>query len=185
MTGVTGSGGDAWIAVYDTTPATNDEGPLYGTVSLSADVLIQTYNNRKGAGLLALFHEGAGQKGLSLVLYDSGNSDSLVLGTVDPATGQFTALATVPLGGNVTENIWYHLTMDVVVSGANVTVTARVFRHVTPTDPGSPVGAQVATTLSFSGPRPAGVEATGEVGIVGAAASTSVNSSVTNLTIGP
>ena len=185
FTGSTGSGGDAWITVYDATPATPDEDPVYGSVRLSADVLIQTYNNKKGAGLLALFNEGAGQKGLSLVIYDSGNSDSLVLGTVDPATGVFTALTTVSLGGNILENQWYRLTMDVVVSGGNVSVTASVFQHATPTDPNSPLGAQINGTLSFSGTRPVGVGATGEVGIVAAAASTTVNSSVTNFAINP
>jgi len=39
----------------------------------------------------------------------------------------------------------------------------------------------VGATLSFSGARPAGVDATGEVGIVAAATSTDVNSSVTNV----
>ena len=185
FTGSAGAGGDAWITVYDTTPGNPDPGPAYGSVSLTADVLIQTYNNRKGAGLLALFNEGTGLKGLSLALYDSGNSDSVVLGTVDPATGQLTALATVSLGGNIVENSWYRLTMEVAVSGANVTVTGRVFRHATATDPNSPLGAQVGSTLAFSGTRPAGVNAAGEVGMVASAASTSVNSSVTNFTIQP
>jgi hypothetical protein len=75
--------------------------------------------------------------------------------------------------------------MDVVVSGSNVTVTARVFRHMTPADPNSLTGAQVSGTLSFSGARPAGVDATGEVGIVASAVGASVNSSVTNFTINP
>jgi hypothetical protein len=185
FTGSTGSGGDAWITVYDATPGTPDEDPVFGSVNLSADVLIQTYNNKKGAGLLALFNEGTGQKGLSLVVYDSGNSDSLVLGVVNPATGQFTALTTISLGGNILEKAWYRLTMSVVVSGANVAVTGRVFRHTVATDPNSPTGSQVGVTLNFSGARPAGVDATGEVGIVAGAASTSVNSSVTNFTIGP
>ena len=185
FTGSTGAGGDAWITVYDTTPEARDEGPVYGTVSLSADVLIHTHNNKKGAGLLALFNEGTGEKGLTLVLYDSGNSDSLVLGVVNPATGQFQALATVSFGGNITEDEWYRLTMDVAVSGGGVTVTGRVFRHTIPADPNSPADAQVGGTLSFSGALPEGVEATGEVGIVASAASTSVNSSVTNFTINP
>jgi hypothetical protein len=119
------------------------------------------------------------------VLYDSGNSDGLVLGAVNPATGKFTALATVLLGENITENTWYRLTMDVAVSGGNVTVTAKVFRHTVPTDPNSPTGTQVNGTLNFSGALPAGVDATGEVGIVASGASTSVNSSVTNFTINP
>jgi hypothetical protein len=185
FTGSAGSGGDAWITVYDATPGTADEDPVYGSVNLSADVLIQTYNNKKGAGLLSLFNEGTGQKGLSLIIYDSGNSDSLALGVVNPATGQFTALTSVSLGGNIVENAWYRLTMSVVVSGANVAVTGKVFRHTVTTDPNSPTGTQVGVTLNFNGARPAGVDAAGEVGIVAGAASTSVNSSVTNFTINP
>ena len=38
-----------------------------------------------GAGLVALLNEGPGQHGLALILYDAGNSDSLVLATVDQA----------------------------------------------------------------------------------------------------
>jgi len=185
FTGLAPSTGDAWITVYDTTPGTPDPGPVFGSVSLSADVLIQTFSNKKGAGLLALFNEGAGQKGLSLVVYDNGNSDSLALAAVDPATGQFTTLGSIVLSGNIVENAWFRLTMDVVVTGGSVAVTGKVFRHVTTTDPGSALGAQVGTTLTFSGPLPAGVGPTGEVGLVASAISSLVNSSATNFTITP
>jgi hypothetical protein len=177
FTGSTGSAGDAWITVYDTVP--------YGTVSLTADVLIQAYNNKKGAGLLALYNEGPGRKGLALVVSNSGLSDSLVLGTVDPATGAFATLRTVSLTSNILENVWYRLTMDVVVAGSNVTVMAKVFRHAAATDPDGPTGAQIGSTLTFSGVRPAGVEAAGEVGVVATATSAVVTSSVTNFTIYP
>jgi hypothetical protein len=185
FTGQAGSSGDLWITVHDAVPATPDEDSLFGSVSLSADVLIQSYNNKKAPGLLSLFNEGAGKKGLSVFLYDSGGSDALVLGAVDPSTGLFTTLATVSLGSNVLENVWYRLTVDVVVSGPNVTVTAKVFRHATPTDPNSPTGAQMGATLVFSGARPAGVDAIGEVGFAATATSAAVNSSATNLTIYP
>ena len=185
FTGSAGPAADAWITVYDATPATPDEDPIYGTVSLSADVLVQSFSNKKGAGLLALFNEGAGRKGLSLVLFDNGNSDSLVLGAVDPATGVFTTLSTMSLGGNIVEDMWYRLTMDVAVAGGNVAVTAKVFRHTAPADPNSPIGAQISGTLSFSAALPGGVDAAGEVGIVASAVSASVNSSVTNFTINP
>jgi hypothetical protein len=185
FTGSTGSAGDAWITVYDTVPATLAEDSVYGTVSLTADALIQAYNNKKGAGLLALFNEGPGQKGLALVVSNSGLSDSLVLGTVDPATGAFATLGTVSLTSNILENVWYRLTMDVVVAGSNVTVTAKVFRHAAATDPDSPTGAQIGSTLTFSGVRPAGVGAAGEVGVVATATSAVVTSSVTNFTIYP
>ena len=63
FTGSTGSAGDTWITVYDVTPGTPDEDPVFGSVSLSADVQIRPFNNRKGAGLLALFNEGAERQG--------------------------------------------------------------------------------------------------------------------------
>ena len=185
FTGSAGSGGDAWITVYDTTPGTPDAGPLFGGVNLSADVLIQTHNNRKGAGPLALFNEATGKNGLGLILYDRGGSDFLTLAAVDPATGKITTISSVSLGGGVPENAWFRVTMSVVANGGNVTVTGKVFRHAAPSDPGSALGTQVGVTLNFSGARPAGVDATGEVGIVASASSTSVNSSVTNCTIGP
>jgi hypothetical protein len=185
FTGTATSAGDVWITVYDATPATPDADPVFGSVHLAADVLTQSYSNRKGAGLLALFNEGAGQKGLSLVLYDNGNADSLTLAVADPATGAFTVLTSVALGENITENAWYRVMMDVAVNGGTMTVTGKALRHTVATDPNSPTGAQVGGTLTFSGTLPAGVNATGEVGMVASATSTSVNSSVTNFTISP
>jgi len=152
-------------------------------------VLIHRYNNKKGAGLLALFNESAGQKGLSLVVYDNGNTDSLVLGTMNKATGAFTALATVALANNIGEDQWYRLTMDVAVSGSTVTVTGKVFRHTVATDPNSPVDGQVGSTLTFTGSLGAGsltgVSSPGEVGMVAQATSAVVDSSVTNFVIDP
>ena len=104
---------------------------------------------------------------------------------MNPATGKFTTLANVSLGGNIVENTWYRVTMSVTVSGGNVVVAGKVFRHATPSDPDSALGAQIGVTLNFNGARPAGVDAAGEVGMVGSGASTSINSSVANFTIGP
>jgi hypothetical protein len=94
-------------------------------------------------------------------------------------------LKSVKLGKGIVENAWYRVTMDVVVTGADVAVTGRVFRHMTASDPGSGVGVQVGATLSFAGPRPAGVDATGEVGIIASAINAVVDSSVTNFLIDP
>jgi hypothetical protein len=55
---------------------------------------------------------------------------------------------------------------------------------VAPTSPNSAVDGLVGT-LSFTGPLPAGVDSTGEVGIVGSAFSAVLDSSVTNFTINP
>ena len=62
------------------TPADDTVQSTFGNVHLAGDVLIHLYNNKKGAGLLALFNEAAGKAGLALVVYDSGGSDSLVAG---------------------------------------------------------------------------------------------------------
>jgi hypothetical protein len=185
FTGSTGSSGDTWITVYDTTPADDTVINTFGSVLLNADVLIHRFNNKKGAGLLALFNEGAGQKSLALVVYDAGNTDTLALGTVEKATGQLTPLATVPLAAGIAEDAWYRLTLGVAVSGGSVTVTGTVFRHTIPADPNSPLGAQVGGTLTFAGPLPAGVEPVGEVGMVASAFSAFVDSSITNFVIDP
>jgi hypothetical protein len=95
FTGSTGSAGDTWITVYD--PAPPPPSVTFGSVGLSADVLIHTFNNKKGAGLLALYNEAPSKKGLALMLYDAGGTDTLVLATVDQA-GKLVTLKTVRLG---------------------------------------------------------------------------------------
>jgi YVTN family beta-propeller protein len=179
--GSAGSAGKTWIAVYDTNPSDPAEN-LFGDVSLSVDVMIIRFNNGKGAGLLALYNEGVGKKGLTLIVRDAGNADTLVLSTVDQA-GTSTPLKSVSLSNNIAEKKWYRLTMDVSVVGGNVAVTGRVFRHTDPNNADSPVGAQVGATLNFSGPRPPGVDATGEVGIAAVAQFSVVDSSIANVTI--
>lgn len=179
FTGTAGSGGDSWITVYEGTPVPTN----FGNVSLRADVQIHRFNNKKGAGLFALYNEVADKKGLALIIYNAGNTDTLVLNTLDQGNGKLVPIATTSLGAGILEDKWYRLEMDVVVSGANVTVTGKVFRHVDPSDADSGLDTQVGTTLSFAGARPAGVDATGEIGIVASAVSAVVDSSVTNFAI--
>jgi hypothetical protein len=171
--------------VYDSTPADDTVQSTFGNVHLAGDVLFHLYNNKKGAGLLALFNEAAGKAGLALVVYDSGGSDSLVLGTVSKASGAFTALTTVSLGSGIVENAWYRLTMDVSVSGGSVTISGKVFRHSDPADPGSTPAAQVGSALNTTRALPPGVDPAGEVGVVASAFSATVDSSITNVTITP
>ena len=151
-------------------------------------MLIHTFNNKKGAGLLALYNEAPGKKGLALTLYDAGGTDTLVLATVDQA-GKLVTLKTVSLGAAITENVWYRVSMDVTLSGASLHVVGTVFRHETPTDPNSALDTQVGPTLTFDGKVGLdillGVETTGEVGILSAAVSAANSSSVTNITIEP
>ena len=186
FTGTTGAAGDTWITVYD--PAPNPPPVTFGSVSLSVDVLIHTFNNKKGAGLLALYNEAPSKKGLALTLYSAGNTDTLVLATVDQA-GKLVTLKTVSLGAAITENVWFRVSMDVTVEAGLVSVVGTVFRHGTPTDPNSALGTQVGVPLTFSGTLGdgalVGVDPTGEVGILAAAVSTANSSSVTNITIEP
>jgi len=112
FTGIARAAGDTWIAVYD--PAPNPPPVTFGSVSLRADVLIHTFNNKKGAGLLALYNEAPSKKGLALTLYSAGNTDTLVLATVDQA-GKLVTLKTVSLGAGIAENAWYRVSMDVTV----------------------------------------------------------------------
>ena len=146
---------------------------------LAADVQTKWFDDAKGAGLLALFNEAPGKKGLGLVVINNGNTDRLQLVTVDQF-GKRTVLKSVALGSALRQCVWYRVTMDVDVGTSDVTVTGQVFNHATPTDPDSAVTTQVGGTLSFTGPRPSGVDATGEVGVLAVATNTVVDSSVTN-----
>ena len=137
--GSSGSTPTTWLTVYDATPASPAAGPTFGAQTLCADVLIVPFNNIKGAGVVALLNEGAGKKGLALVIHEAGNTDTLFLATVDgdPAKkGKLTTLASVPLRGrDQRKKNWYRLIMT--VDPAIPTVTGKVFRHSTPTDPNS------------------------------------------------
>jgi hypothetical protein len=187
FTGGAGPAGDTWIAVYDETPIDGTVKNVFGgNVSLSADVLMHPYNNTKGAGLLALFNEGAGKKGLALIVYDAGNSDALILATVDQA-GKMVALKSAALGSKIQENAWYHLSMAVSVASGKFSVTGSVFKHATATDPGSSYVKPALGTLAY-GPvtlASQGLSSSGEVGIVASARSANVDTSVANFAIGP
>jgi hypothetical protein len=186
FTGNAGAAGDTWITVYD--PAPDPPPVTFGSVTLSADVLIHAYNNKKGGGLLALYNEASGKKGLALTLYDAGNTDTLVLATVDQA-GKLVTLKTVSLGAAIAENVWYRVIMDITITGSSVSVTGTVFRHQTPTDPTSPLTTQVGGPLTFSATLGAGtlvgVEPTGEVGILSAAVSAANSSSSARFSVRP
>ena len=44
---------------------------------------IVPFNNIKGAGVVTLLNEDQGKKGLALVIYEAGNTDTMFLATVD------------------------------------------------------------------------------------------------------
>jgi hypothetical protein len=188
FTGGAGPAGDTWLTKYTPGGLTKIFDGSSDGICMSADVLIHTYNNAKGAGLVALlnFASAEGGKGLALILYDQGNSDALLLATIDPATGQLVKLKAVSLGAGIAENAWYRVTMSVFTGPDNFEVTAAVFRHATPTDPNSSVPRLPLGFLSFDGSlSAAGLEDSGEVGIAASAFSTNVNSSVTNWSADP
>jgi hypothetical protein len=115
---------------------------------------------------------------------ESGNTDALVLATVDQH-GTLRTLKRVSLHGGISLNQWYRVTMQVGVSGTTASVTGQVFRHLDPADPHSGVGSQVGATLTFTGPRPDGVDATGQAGLIAAAVSAAVDASVANFSMSP
>jgi len=184
FTGSAGPTGRTWLTAYDKTPTNPDEGPTFGAETLCADVLIEKWNNTKGAGVVALLNEGVGKKGLALLVYDAGGTDTLSLAVVDPATGSLTSLAANSLFGGILENAWYRLIMT--VNPTTPVITGQVFKHTTATDPNSSLGAQVGGTLTYSpSGLPVGVTSPGENGIIANANRAVVNSSVTNFTNDP
>jgi DNA-binding beta-propeller fold protein YncE len=180
--GSSGSTPTTWLTVYDATPASADPGPIFGAQTLCADVLTVPFNNVKGAGVVALLNEGVGKKGLALVIYEAGNTDTLFLATVDgdPAKkGKLKTLASVSLDEGIKGRRWYRLIMT--VDPAIPRVTGKVFEHKTRTDPNSALGAQVGSTLEYHpAALPAGVTSPGENGIVASSINAVLNTSVTN-----
>lgn len=179
-----------WLTAYDATPKDSNPGPMFGAGTLCADILIVPFNNIKGAGVMTLLNEGVGKegvskKGLALVIHEAGNTDTLVLSTVDgdPAKkGKPTKLKSVSLNGKISGKVWYRLIMTTVEdSHKKWTVTGKVFPHATPTDPNSKLKEQVGTTLTW-GPEalPAGVTSPGQNGLVASAVTAVLNTSVTN-----
>lgn len=186
FSGSAGAGGGSRATVYDTTPADgNATMSLWqGSVTISMDILHNTFNNGKSVGPIALFNEGVGEEGLGLLLWDAGNSDRENLQIVYQTGLTSTTLAYANLGSQIAENKWYNLTMEVTVSGDTVNVLGTVFKHTTETDPNSLLGLQLGSTLLYTGSMSTlGLTSPGEVGIAARAVSTTFNSSVTNFEV--
>ena len=186
FTGSAASAPSTWLTVYDAVPAVADAGPTFGAETLCADVLIRTAGNVKGAGVVALLNEGTGRKGLAVHISNAGNTDTLILSTVDGdpvQKGKLTTLTSVSLQGSVVENKWYRVVMT-VDPAATPKVTGQVFTHGTATDPNSGPLTQVGGTLTYN-LLPAGVTSPGQNAIIANAIAASVNSSVTNFSNDP
>jgi hypothetical protein len=173
------------ITLYDTNVTDGLPTVFSGNITMSADILISTFNNSKGAGLLFLFNEGTGLNGLALHLWNAGNSDSnrvqLVAQTGE--TRPLASLAQVALGNTIAQDVWYHLEMALTFAGTNFTVTGKVFGHTTPTDPNSALGAQIGTTLTYNSALSATLLSPYEIGLVARGDSAVVDTSVTNFSI--
>ena len=171
------------ITVYDTNPGDLAPTLFSGNISLSADILFDKFNNAKGAGLMALFNEGAGSQGLSLFLWDAGNSDGLRMNMVSQVgtTRPGAALQTTALGSGIPEDQWFRLMMGVQFTSATTfTVTGQVFGHIDPTDPNSALALQVGSTLVYNGALSGSLFDPYEIGLVARGDSATVDTSVTN-----
>lgn len=170
------------VTVYDTTPATAAPTTFTGNMTMSADILISEFNNGKGAGLLTMFNEGAGNTGLALFLSDAGGSDGYSIKLVEQTGIASANLSSVTLSNGIAENKWYRLMLDLAFTGADFTITGKVFGHTTATDPGSALGAQVGSTLTYTDTAPwtSGLSDPYEIGLVARGVSTTVDTSVTN-----
>jgi hypothetical protein len=183
VTGRVGAAGDTWLTKW--TPG-GAPIALDGrcTTLVGGGVLIRPFDNRKGAGFVALLNDAhPGDKGLAVILYDNGNTDALQLATIDPFTGKLTRLATAPLGGAIRENAWYVVFMELAVElaydGDRLVVDAAVLSLQDPTDPNSDFD-QLLGIARFRGLlEETGLASAGQVGIVASAVSAVVDSSIT------
>jgi len=165
---IIGGGTNYDIAVYDTTPSSATAKNLfYGTLTLSGDFMTDS-SNTQGGGLLATFTEGSSQYGLAYRISDTGGTDPMSISKI-PQTGTPTDLTTSANTGWA-DNTWYRMTMQVDISGSNITVTGRTYNHST-TSPDSAVTTEIAgmmrtytSTLSTLGLDSQGK---GEVGVFG------------------
>jgi hypothetical protein len=178
-----GTKGVRGLTVLDTNPTTGAATMIDGNVTLSVD-FAQAGTNANLPGLVALFNEGVGKKGLALVISEAGNTDTLELHSV-PQSADLTSstrLAYVSLKDGISDGVWYRLVMDVAVANGSLTVTGQVFSHA---NPAGPVGAQIGPTLKYTGTlAKAGVTATGEAGLIFDVGAQTSKASFVNFTLG-
>jgi PEP-CTERM motif len=175
---------NGWVTTYDTTPgdASAATRTLFtGNMSMYADVLISGSDNGRGVGLVTMFNEDS-KTGLSLYLQSAGNTDGYSMRLIQNSQVPNATLTNVSLGGQISENRWYRLMLDLAFAGDDFTVTGKVFQHLMGTDPTSALGAQVGATLSYtdSAPWTAGLSDPYQIGLAARNSAGSVFASVTN-----
>jgi len=168
------------ITLYDVDPSTATPTLFTGNLTASADILISTFNNGKGGGIVTLFNAGTGSTGLALFISNAGNTDNNNIRLVQQTGIATTNLATVNLSGGIVQDLWYHLTLSLVFSGSNFTITGQVFGHAVGTDPNSALGSQIGTTLIYNGVLGSGLASPYEIGLVARGTSAVVDTSITN-----
>jgi hypothetical protein len=187
FTGRAGTAGDTWLTKWTPGGASAMFNGRCGT-GVAASILIHPFNNRKGAGLVALLNDAnPGDKGLAVILYDNGNTDAIQLATIDPFTGKLVPLKTLPLIAPIEENAWYvvlmELTVDLAFEGHSLMVEATVISLQHPSDPNSEfdrvIGFLRFTTFQTS-LEEIGLQPAGQVGVMASAINAVVDSSVTN-----
>ena len=187
FTGQAGTAGDTWLTKWTPGGTPTPFNGRCGT-GVAASILIHPFNNRKGAGLVALLNDAnPGDKGLAVILYDNGNTDAIQLATIDPFTGKLAPLKTLPLIAPIEENAWYvvlmEVTVDLAFEGHSLTVEAAVLSLQDATDPTSEfdrlIGFLRFNTFQTS-LEAIGLKTAGQVGIMASAISAVVDSSVTN-----
>lgn len=176
--------------LYDTNVTDGIPTLFSGDISLSADILIDPFNNAKGAGLVFLFNEGVGKEGLALYLWNAGNTDSYAInfvhqdGVSTPGTNAASQVLNVPSNGQIPEDQWFRLSLNLAFTSATAfTATGSVFRHSDPTNPNSVLGTQVGTNLVYNSALSSVLLNPYEVGLVGRAVQGLEGTSVTNFSI--
>ena len=175
FTGPSVSGGQAYVTLYDTTPA--DVAPslfdfgVAGGLTISQDILFIKHST--SVGLLTMFNQG--QDGLALLAHngDGNNPDHGRMSLIfqNGGTGiEVASTGNLPFT-NFIDDAWYRMTMNVAVVGNTWTVNGAFYNHQNSTDPNSALGALI-TSLTFSGsmldPEPSArvLSSPGQVGII-------------------
>jgi len=156
FTGNSASGGQSYMAVYDTSPGNIAPTNLFDAslgLTVSADVLFASNVHSVSAGVVAMYNEG--QDALSLLAHQGGgnNLDHARLDLIFQSAGTGTQLASIDLAGLSTfvQGEWYKVTMNLSVLGGTWTMNGVIQDHVDPTNPFSALVAIPITSLSYTG----------------------------------
>lgn len=154
FTGPAVSGGQNYLAIYDTTPGDgtatrNLFNASGGGIQISADVLFIKHN--ASGGVVALYNEG--QDGLALLANnaDGNNHDIPTLSLVWQSAGSNIVLTSLNLpADSFVTGEWYRVTMNLTVTGDSFTVNGSFMDHADASNPNSALGSLIGS-LTFTG----------------------------------